>query len=57
MKTINRRRIAGALVAAFAVTAGAQALAADKIKIAISQRGLWDTATSYFAAERGFFKA
>jgi NitT/TauT family transport system substrate-binding protein len=57
MKTINRRRIAGALVAAFAVTAGAQALAADKIKIAISQKGLWDTATSYFAAERGFFKA
>ncbi|MBM3485544.1 MAG: ABC transporter substrate-binding protein [Alphaproteobacteria bacterium] len=44
-----------AAIAAF-VLAGAAA-AQDKIKIAISQKGLWDTAVAYFAAERGLFKA
>lgn len=42
---------------ALAIGFAAPAAAQDKLKIAISQKGLWDTAVSYFAAERGFFKA
>lgn len=51
-------RIAAAAAVALGLTVAAlPAAAADKLKIAISQKGLWDTAVSYFAAERGFFKA
>jgi NitT/TauT family transport system substrate-binding protein len=52
-----RRAAIGAVAGALALAAAAPGFAADKIKIAISQKGLWDTAVAYFAAERGAFKA
>jgi len=55
-----QNRIGPVARAALAVALGlgvcAPALAQDKLKVAISQKGLWDTATTYFAAEEGFFK-
>ncbi|MGE0744239.1 MAG: ABC transporter substrate-binding protein [Rhodospirillales bacterium] len=57
MTTIKATFIAAAAGIALGVSLAAPAYAADKLKIAISQKGLWDTAASYFAAERGFFKA
>lgn len=56
MPTTNARFIAAAAGLALGMALAAPATAADKLKIAISQKGLWDTAASYFAAERGFFK-
>jgi NitT/TauT family transport system substrate-binding protein len=51
-------RFAGAAAGlALGLALASPALAADKLKIAISQKGLWDTAVAYFAVERGFFKA
>jgi NitT/TauT family transport system substrate-binding protein len=47
-------RVALTLALAFGLCT--PALAQDKLKVAISQKGLWDTAVTYFAAERGFFK-
>jgi NitT/TauT family transport system substrate-binding protein len=41
---------------AAALAAGGPAAAADKIKVAISQKGFWDTMVAYFAIERGYFK-
>ena len=53
----NRAAFAVAFAVAAGVAFAAPASAQDKLKIAISQKGLWDTATTYFADERGFFKA
>ena len=54
-------RIRPAVRAALAVALGLSvvppAAAQDKLKVAISQKGLWDSAVAYFAAERGFYKA
>jgi NitT/TauT family transport system substrate-binding protein len=49
-----RRTLQIGLVAAVAGTG--PAVAADKIKVAISQKGFWDTIVAYFAAEKGYFK-
>lgn len=57
MKTNLRNAAVAAAAAVLALAAAMPAGAADKLKIAISQKGLWDTSTAYFAAERGFFKA
>ena len=56
MHTTIRPAARAALALALAVGLSAPALAQDKLKVAISQKGLWDTAVTYFAAERGFFK-
>ena len=51
-------RIVGLTAAIVALALGAPAaLAQDKVKLAISQKGFWDTIVAYFAAERGYFKA
>jgi NitT/TauT family transport system substrate-binding protein len=54
----SRIRPAVRLAFAFALGLGlcTPALAQDKLKVAISQKGLWDTAVPYFAEQRGFFK-
>lgn len=52
-----RITLAAALSVALGLAAALPAAAQDKLKVAISQKGLWDTAVAYFAAERGFFKA
>lgn len=39
-----------------AVAASGAAAAADKIKVAISQKGFWDTLVTYVAIEHGYYK-
>ncbi|HEY5608978.1 MAG TPA: ABC transporter substrate-binding protein [Alphaproteobacteria bacterium] len=47
-------RLAFALAAVAAV--GHPAFAADKLNLAISQKGFWDSVAAYFAIERGYTK-
>jgi NitT/TauT family transport system substrate-binding protein len=44
------------VAAAVAASLASPALAADQLKVAISQKGFWDTAVTFFAAERGYYK-
>ena len=44
------------LAAGVAVGAAAPAFAADKLKVAISQRGFWNSSIAYFAITQGFTK-
>lgn len=55
---MNRKILSGlaiALVAGVALAA-TPALALTKLKVAISQRGFWNSSMAYFAVERGFAK-
>ena len=56
MNSTLRPALRAALTLAIGLGVCAPAVAQDKLKVAISQKGLWDTAVTYFAAERGFFK-
>lgn len=53
--TITRRSFAG-LVLTGAIGAPSLARAADKLVLAVGQRGAWDTSVSAHALEQGFFK-
>jgi NitT/TauT family transport system substrate-binding protein len=44
-------------LAALAFLAGTPAIAADQIKIAVAQKGFWDSVAVHFADVNGFFKA
>jgi NitT/TauT family transport system substrate-binding protein len=56
MTRTTSRLIAYAFAVGVAAGVTAPAFAADKLKIAISQRGFWNSAIAYFAVERGFAK-
>ena len=56
MNSTLRPALRAALTLALGIGLGMPALAQDKLKVAISKKGLWDTAVTYFAAQRGFFK-
>ena len=56
MNSTLRPALRAALTLALGIGVSMPALAQDKLKVAISQKGLWDTSVTYFAAERGFFK-
>lgn len=47
-------RVRLAVLVATLVALGGHAVAADKLNIAISQKGFWDSVAAYFAIERGY---
>ena len=49
--------VRGALVAAIALGLAAPAVAADKVKLAVAQKGFWDSFGVYVADVNGYFKA
>ncbi len=55
MRSLQSRGFAAAMFAAF-VLAGSPAGAEDTLKLAIGQRGNWDTAVSELGQKAGFFK-
>jgi NitT/TauT family transport system substrate-binding protein len=53
----HARLFAALFAAVSSLAVAAPAFAADKLKVAISQRGFWNSMIAYFAIERGFTKA
>ena len=53
---INKRTIAGALAAVMVLSTATAASALDKIKLAVGQRGNWDTSISEVGQLAGIFK-
>jgi len=51
--SITIRRLAVAVLSALAISS---ASAADTVKVAIGQKGLWDTMVTVQGIEEGFFK-
>lgn len=52
-----KKRLWGTALAAVVATANAMpAVAAEKVKVAIGQKGLWDTMVTVFGNDQGFFK-
>ena len=51
------RMVRGALIAAVALALAAPAIAADKVKLAVAQKGFWESFGLYVADVNGFYKA
>lgn len=49
------KRVIGAVLLAVVMTLPLAAVAADKVRVAIGQKGLWDTMVTIHGIEEGFF--